>query len=486
MAFNYDLVVVGCSLEGIYAAATAATLKARVALVKQGLEPYSDNCEAIFSRTLAEIAKENYKIESDRFNLFSGSITPEMFANSADALKQASIWTEAIASNLKSQSSLASLAALGVDIISDRGEFCRLPRLAFVVNNRQLRSPAYLIATGSHTVVPNINGGDSVNLLTVTDLWRQNKLHFLPDDLVLIGGSPVAIELAQSLRRLGKNISLLTKSPRLLPQEDPEISMLIQAQLEAEGVKIFTDAPVTQLKNLAGRKWLQAGNQAIETDEIILTGSKQANVENLNLEGVGVKFDRQMIFVNKKLQTTNPKIYACGDLIGGYSLSHLAKYEVNIAVKNSLFLPVFSVDYSCIPWTIFSQPNLARVGMTEAQARKSYGKDIYIGRQYFKNNSQALITGETTGLYKLVLRSDGKILGAHILGDRAGELVSTIALAMANKIKLKNLLALDFPNVSLTYSEILQQIAINFHQHKINQNQTRQNLLEIWLRWRRG
>lgn len=492
MTVNYDLVVIGGSPEGIYAAATASTLKARVALVTQGWNEYLDGSEEIFSRVLAEIA--DFYVADNRFNLYKLSKRQEMAVDSEKVIKEAIIWTESVISKLKSHNSLSSLAASGVDIISDRGEFCRLPHLAFNVNNRQLRSRAYLIATVSRSVIPKIDGNELVDFLTLADLWQKDKLHFLGDNLVLVGGSAIAIELAQSLTKLGKNISLVLEETRLLPQEDSEISMLIQAQLEADGVKIFTDSPITQLKTIADKKWVQAGKTAIETDEIIFLNHKQPNLDDLNLEGVGVKTDQQGIVVNQKLQTTNPKIYAFGDAITNtkrglrpiafYSLTPIAQHEANIALKNALFVPKFSVDYSFIPRTIFSKPNLAKVGITEAQAKERYGKDVYIVRQYFKENIKAVILGKTTGLCKLIIRGDGLILGGYIVGEETGELISTIALAIKNKIKLKNLLNTDFPHISLTCSSILQKTAIEFHKQKLNNNKTMLNLLEAWFRWR--
>jgi pyruvate/2-oxoglutarate dehydrogenase complex dihydrolipoamide dehydrogenase (E3) component len=485
MTVNYDLVVIGGSPEGIYAAATAATLKARVALVTQGWNEYLHGSEAIFSRVLAEVANVYEEIEGDCFNLLALPEKQEIAIDATKGIKEAIIRTESVISKLKSRDSLASLAASGVDVINDRGEFCRRPHLAFNVNNRQLRSRSYAIATGSRSVLPKINGDELVDCLTLADLLQRDKLHFLGKDLVLVGGSAIAIELAQSLTKLGQNISLVLEETRLLSKEDPEISMLIQAQLEADGVKIFTDSSITQLKKIADKKWVQAGKTAIETDEVIFLEHKQANLEHLNLEGVGVKIDRQGIVVNRKLQTTNPKIYAYGDAIACYSFTHVAQHEANIALKNALFLSKYSVDYSFIPRTIFSQPNLAKVGLSEAQARQRYGKNVYIVRQYFKENIKAVILGKTTGLCKLIIRSDGLILGGYIVGEETGELISAIALAIKNKIKLKNLFNSDFPHISLTCSSILQKTAIEFHQQKLNNDRTMLNLLETWFRWRR-
>jgi pyruvate/2-oxoglutarate dehydrogenase complex dihydrolipoamide dehydrogenase (E3) component len=488
MTVHYDLVVIGGSPEGVYAAANAATLKARVALVTQGWNEYLQGSEAIFSRVLAEVANVCEKIEGDCFNLYPlpSKQEQEVAIDATKGIKEAIIWAESVISKLNSYNSLSSLAASGVDVISDRGEFCRLPHLAFNVNNRQLRSRSYAIATGSRSTVPKIDGDELVDCFTLSDLWQKDKLHFLGNDLVIVGGSAIAIELAQSLTKLGKNVSLVLEEARLLPKEDPEISMLIQAQLEADGVKIFTDSPITQLKKIADKKWVQAGTTAIETDEVIFLEHKQPNLENLNLEGVGVKFDRQGIVVNRKLQTTNPNIYAYGDAIACYSFTHVAQHEANIALKNALFLPQSSVDYSFIPWTIFTQPNLAKVGLTEAQAKQRYGKNVYTLKQYFKENIKAVILGKTTGLCKLIIRSDGLILGGYILGEETGELISAIALAIKNKIKLKNFLNTDFPHISLTCSSILQKTAIDFHQQKLNNNRTMLNLLETWFRWRRG
>jgi pyruvate/2-oxoglutarate dehydrogenase complex dihydrolipoamide dehydrogenase (E3) component len=485
MAVDYDLVIIGSSPEGIYAATTAVYLNVRVALVTQNRKGYVDNYESIFSHTLSQITHLINQIQIGQFGIYPENLFP------TDNLPQAKIWAEAVCSNLTIENSLTTLAALGVDVIEGEGEFCRLPEQALIVGKRKLRSRTYLLATGSHSVIDEIEGTKEVEHFTIADFLSHTELISLPEQIAIAGCSPLTLELAQSLARFGKQIFLLVEEERILPQEDPEASTLIQAILEAEGVKILTASRVTQIKNLEGKKWLQVGQKAIATDAIIFAGKKQPNIAGLNLTGVGVEYTSGGIEVNQKLQTTNPTIYACGSLIGGYNLPHLARYEANIALKNALFLPWFKIDYRYFPWAIFTEPNLARVGMTETQATKRYGNDVYVVRQYYKGIAQAQIRGETTGFCKFLIHSNGEILGAYIIGSQAAETIGAIALAMKQKIKLnrnivRGLLQVDFPYVDLSFAEILQQTATLFYQQKLQQSRNWRKLLNTWFNWRRN
>ncbi len=495
MAVDYDLIVIGVSAEGISAAVAAARLNARVALVEQPFKGHLGGSEAIYSRTLTYTARLSKQLShAAQFGIYPqtaeleerGEAIERMPKTSPPLIRLAEVqsWAKEVASILAEQDSLATLASLGVDVIGGAGEFCRLPHQAFIVNHRRLRSRAYLIATGSRPVIPDIEGLQEIDYLTTDDIWHKDKLESLPYSLVIIGGSTLGLELAQSLGRLGKEIALVLEDSQILPREEREASMLIQAQLEAEGVRILTASPVTQLKQIEGKKWVQAGNCAIEADEIVLAGRRKPNVEGLNLEGVGVQFGRRGIKLNQKLQTTNPRIYACGDVAGGYSLAHIAQYEAGIALKNALFLPLFKVDYRSIPWAIFTEPQLARVGMTEGQARRRYGQDVLVARQYFKRIAQAQVVGETTGFCKLVVRGNGEILGAHIVGLEAGELIGAIALAMKNNLKVRAIANLFQP--SPTLSEVTHQTAIEWQRQRLNRNKTLRNFLESLFHWQRN
>lgn len=515
MAVDYDLVIIGSSPEGIYAAITAVYLNARVALVTQNRKGYLDNYESIFSRTLGQITHlvNQTQIGEGLTSPFEGergsgiapcddaiapsACTPRQFGIypenlfSTDNLQQTKIWAEAVCSNLAIENSLVTLAALGVDVIEGEGEFCHLPEQALIVGKRKLRSRAYLLATGSHCVIDEIEGTKEVEHFTIVDFLSQTELISLPKQIAIVGCSPLTLELTQSLARLGKQIFLIVEEERILPQEDPEASTLIQAILEAEGVKILTASKVTQIKNLKGQKWLQVGKKAIATDAIIFTGNRQPNLASLNLTGVGVKYTSRGIEVDQKLQTTNSSIYACGSVIGGYDLPHLARYEANIALKNALFLSWFKIDYRYLPWAIFTEPNFAKVGMTETQARRRYGDDVYVIRQYYKGVARAQLRGETTGFCQFLIHSNGEILGAYIIGSHAAETISAIALAIKHKIKLnknivQGLLQVDFPHVDFSFAEILQQTATLFYRQKLKQNRNWRKFLNTWFNWRRN
>lgn len=465
MSTDYDLIVIGGTLEGIYAAIEAAYFKARVALVEQPFPGLLEVSEEIYNRAFSQATRFFKK-------------------NTAFDLTKVHFCASEVISILKEQNSLAILAALGVDIISGSGEFCRLPQEAFIVNNRRLRSRAYLIATGSYPIVPEIEGLEATSYLTTADIWQQDRLELLPNNLIIIGSCPSGIELAQNLRRIGKNITLVTENNRILLKEELEVSLLIQAILEAEGIKIYTQSPVIQVKKIGDKKWLQIGNRGIEVDEIILASQRNPNINALNLEGVGVQIGQQGIEVNQKLQTTNPRIYACGNVASVYNNTYLAQYEAHIAVKNALFLPLFKVNYSSVPWVLFTNPPLARVGITEAQARMLYGDKIFVTQQYFKTVAQAQILGETTGFCKLIIRGNGEILGAHIIGSEAGELITTIALAIKNKIKIQKITNEVYP--SLTLSAIIKQSAIQWRHQQVKRNKRWQNCLENLFLWRRN
>ncbi len=483
MAVDYDVVIIGGSSAGRYAAIAATQLGATVALVEQGL---GQGATIASPHALSQIGQHFLSL-SDAGQFGFHSLDAGGVENCLGSVQwvEAMRWAKGVFSNLEEQHSPAVLASLGVDVIVGNGQFHSSPHLAFAVNSRFLSARAYLIATSSRPAIPNIEGLQTTGYLTAAEVLQQLNSQKPPTNWVIIGSDPSGCQLAQTLTRLGLKVTLVVRRSHILPKEDPEVAQLVQAILETEGVRILTETPVIQVKRIQDKKWVQAGDAAIETDEILLAAGQVSNVESLNLEVVGVKSNRLGLKLNEKLQTTNPRIYACGDVIGGYQFANIANYEARIALKNALFFPVFKVDYRSIPWAIFSDPVLARVGLTEAQARRRYSHDqVLVLRQYFKTLAAAQLRDETTGVCKLIVLRNGEILGASLVGPQAGELIHVIALAIAQRLKVGTLaqLAPIYP----TMSEILEQTAAAWNQQRLTSNTRLQNLLESFFILRRS
>ncbi|MBE9191471.1 NAD(P)/FAD-dependent oxidoreductase [Gloeocapsopsis crepidinum LEGE 06123] len=462
---DYDVVIIGGSLTGRYAATIATQFEAKVALVEPPQQEFPYLLTPYALTSLGKLRQQYSEIASD-------AVHPNT-VQWAEVMQKA----KGVVTNIEELYSPVILAALGVDVISGIGQFERTPSLTFSVNQRQLRSRKFLLATGSRPVIPNIEGLQATAYYTLPEVLSVLTSPNPPTRWVIMGGNPSGIQMAQIFTRFGLDVTLIVRHSRILPQEDPEITQLIQAALEAEGVRILTATPVSQIKQIQGKKWVQAGNQAIETDEILLCAGQQPDLAHLNLKAAGVRSHCNRLVLNAKLQTTHPRIYACGDAIGGYSFLNIANYEAAIALKNGLFFPRHRVDYSSIPWAVFCDPQLARVGLSETQARCSYS-NVVVLRQYFKSVAAAHLEMTTTGVCKVVLAPTGEILGATIVGSYAAELIHVFGLAIAQRIKIDKIaqLAPVYPS----FSEIFAQIAILAYQTQLIRPSILDRFLALW------
>jgi len=486
---DYDLVIIGGTSAARYAALTSTDFQARIALV----EPFSNSQdlptasqESIdlglrYNQTLSQSGRFAQHISRQQFGIGWETANSQMpIELRFDGVMK---WAQGVVSNLSEINSLDVLAARGVDVIFGNGEFVVKPNLAFAVGGRKLRSLCYLLACPTLPAIPNIEGLSSVGYFTSETVGELAKLQKLPKSFAVIGGDPSGVEVAQTFARLGVAVTLVVKGSHILAKEEREAASLVQAAMEAAGVRILTGTEVTQARVIEGKKWIQAGDLAIETEEIFLAAGRQPNFKSLNLEATGVKFHNQGLILNDKLQTTNPRIYACGDVAGGYPFPHIANSEALVAVKNALFLPMFQIDYRGIPWAIFSDPQLARVGLTEAQAIRRFRDDIIVSREYFKNVEKAQMCGEITGFCKIVGRRNGEILGASIVGPNAAELIHVIALAVRQGLKVEAIA--ELPYIWPTFSDINGQTAAAWQLQRFRSNTFMRNLWENLFHWRR-
>jgi pyruvate/2-oxoglutarate dehydrogenase complex dihydrolipoamide dehydrogenase (E3) component len=486
MTVDYDLVILGGSAVARYAAAEANRWQARVALIEPETEDAHPDAAWLTHQALLQAGQlvwQSRRIDSWGLHWDEAIATaPKLYWQELLA------WSHTAADALadaNSEQSLPLLAAAGVDVVLGQGRFCpvghaqrsphRRARLAVTVNGRELRSRAYLLAPGTLPLVPSIPGLAATNYLTLDTLWQQSW-ETLPDRIMILGNEPQGIELAQALNRLGSQVTLITPQKWLLPQTDRDIANLIQAQLEAEGVTFLMQTEVTQIGSVNGQTWVRVGDRTLETDRILLALGRHVAMESVDLECAGVTWHRQGIAVNQRLQTSNDRIYACGDALGGYAMPHLARSEASLAVHNALFFSTAQINYRQIPWGLLTDPPSARVGLTEAQAHQHHGDKVLVLRQHFKTAIKAQLQDKTTGVCKLIVSRDGQILGAHIVGAEASDLIATIALAMQQRLRLQAIAQL--PCISPTFSEIIQHAAEQW-QHQ-RRRPWQRNLLDSW------
>lgn len=489
MPVDYDLVVIGSSAAGIHAALAATNLKARVAIVEQGCSAVGDG---FGTQVFTEVGRTINQMQRAASLGFCEAAMP----STAIAWEQAKRWSAALA--IADPHSPSVLSTLGIDVLSGCGEFHRKPTLGFRVNGRSLRSRAYLLAieqlpviiksprhvVPASTALSDIDGLAAVGYLHANAMLQKRSAFDAVHHVVIIGNEAIGVELAQSLVRLGQVVTLIVSTSTILPDQDPEAAFLLQAQLEAEGVEVLTGTTVTQVRQIDQSKWVQAGNRAIEADEAVLTTAPPFAWETLNLEAANVKRTASGVLVNAKLQTTNPRIYACRGMINGAYTPQQAIADANIALKNALFLPIDRVTNNPVPSIVSTVPPLARIGYTEPFAMQRFGKDLVILRQPFKTLAKAQLQGETTGFCKLLVHRNGTLLGAHIVGAQADELISAIALAMQQRLNIQAIADLVLPSSSL--AEIIHQAAAEWHRLRFQQNTKLQNFLEGFFNWRRS
>ncbi len=310
------------------------------------------------------------------------------------------------------------------------------------LNGETFTSRITIIATGSHPLIPDIEGLEVAGYLTNEDVFDLTRL---PASFVIVGGGPVGVELGQAFERLGAKVTILQGPDRILPKDDPEVSATVAEVLTFEGVTIVTNARVIKASRNGDKKVVMAkqGDRLLtfEAEEIILAAGRRPDVEGLNLDGIGIKYDSKGIKVDDHLQTPVPNILAIGDVIGGYLFTHVASYQAGIAVRNALVpFGKKKVGYRVVPWCTFSDPEAAHVGLTPDEAQSRY-KQVRIVKFPYTGIDRAQAEGETVGFIKLVLApKKEEILGAHIVGARAGELLGEIALAMQHHLTLSDIL----------------------------------------------
>ena len=290
----------------------------------------------------------------------------------------------------------------------------------------------FIIATGSTPFAPPIKGVEETPYFTNETIFNNRTL---PRHLIVIGGGPIGVEMAQAHRRLGAEATII-EGETILNKDDPELAAVVRRQLTEEGVELLEGAMVDSLSVEEGNVVATAGGKTVRGSHLLIAVGRTPAVNDLNLEAAGVDYDRKGVKVDNRLRTTNKRIYAIGDVTGGRQFTHVAGYHASIIVRNILFKAPSNNNDDQAPWVTYSDPELAHVGLTEAAAREQYG-DVKTVRWGFDENDRAQAERDMRGFVKAVTKKNGSILGASIVGKDAGDLIQPWALAIANGLKIK-------------------------------------------------
>lgn len=448
----YNVVVIGGGTAGLVTAAGTASLGGRVALIERdrmGGECLNTGCvpsKALVSsaRVLDQMrhaAEWGLKPREPDFDF------DQVFARMRDRRAR-----------IAPHDSQERFEGLGVDVFRGQATFASPHEVR--VDGVALTARNFVIATGSRAAVPPIPGLENTPFYTNETIF--DELQARPARLAILGGGPVGCELGQVFARLGVRVTIVQRSPRILEKEDSDAAGVIRRRLEAEGVTVLTGARVTAARNgdvirLAYEQDLDAGG-TLECDALLIAAGRRPNTDGLNLERAGVAFTKRGVTVNAHLQTSQPHIYAAGDITGLHQFTHMADHDARTVVRNILF-PWFQAkrEDAVVPWCTYTSPEVARVGLNEDQARED-GVEYDLFVQDLVELDRAVVEEAAIGFAKvLTVKRGDRILGVTLVCDRAGDLLPEFALAMKNGIGLKGIARTIHPYP--TFGEIARKIA---------------------------
>ncbi|MFT5504944.1 MAG: dihydrolipoamide dehydrogenase [Gammaproteobacteria bacterium] len=476
--FDTNLIVIGAGAAGLVTAYIAAAVKAKVTLIekhKMGGDCLNFGC--IPSKAIIRSAKFlSHITRSQEFGIKKANADFDF----SDVMER----IQTIIKAIEPHDSIERYSSLGVDVV--QGEARIISPWEVEVNGETISARNIVVATGGKPFVPPIEGIDQVDYFTSDNLWDIRKQ---PEKLVILGGGPIGSELTQAFARLGSAVTQVEMLPRILLREDPEVSDLVRQKFEAEGVKVLVNHRASKFIKRDGRDFLIAEHEGqdveMEFDMLIVAVGRTARSSGFGLEELGIRFNQnKTIEVNEYLQTSIPTIYACGDVAGPYQFTHVAAHQAWYSSVNALFgsFKRFMTDYSVIPWATFTEPEIARVGLNETDA-KEQGIEYEVTTYGIDDLDRAIADSEAHGFVKVLTKPGrDKILGVTIVGEHAGDLIAEYVLAMKHGLGLNKILGTI--HIYPTLAEANKYVAGNWK--RAHAPEKLLAWVEKFHRWRRG
>jgi pyruvate/2-oxoglutarate dehydrogenase complex dihydrolipoamide dehydrogenase (E3) component len=472
----YNMVVIGGGTAGLVTAAGAAGLGAKVALIERELLGGDClNVGCVPSKAIIAAARRAAQVrDAAEFGINVPAGVTMDFGKAMERMRK-------LRADISPHDSAVRFRDLGIDLYLGEGKF--IDANTVEVDGQRLKFKKACIATGARASAPPIPGLDEVDYLTNEKLF---SLADLPKRFGIIGGGPIGCEMAQSFARFGSEVFLVESSQGILPREDPDAARIVQESLARDGVKFLCCGKELRLSNAnEGKVRLQVDSAGRSYDEVVdkllVAVGRAPNVEGLGLEAAGVEFTKKGVVVNDRQQTTNPSIYAAGDICSPYQFTHAADFMARNVLRNALFMGRAKTSAMVIPWATYTEPEIAHVGLYEKDA-KERGIEVNTFTQPLSGVDRAILSGETDGFVRVhVEKGTDKLLGATVVGANAGDMIGELTLAMANGLGLGKIANTIHPYP--TVAEAIRKVGDLYNKTRLTPRV--QNVMSKWLAWSR-
>jgi len=466
--YDFDIGILGGGAAGLTIASGAARLGARTLLIdKEGR--LGGDClhfGCVPSKTLIKTARVWHLASRAReFGLPDLERKPVDFRAVASKI-------QSVISTIQKHDSVERFCSLGARV--EFGQAMFADEHSLKLNGKIYSAKTWVIATGSSPFIPRIEGLDKTPFITNREIF---SLDHLPRSMIFLGGGPVSIEMAQAFGRLGSRVTVIERGNHILGREDEDMADSVMNVLESEGVTFHLNASVVSVRDLGTEKEvvINKGEEttSLRAETIVVAAGREANIEGMGLEEIGIEFEKKGIRVDSRMRTNHKHIYAAGDVTGAYQFTHAAGYEGGIVVSNAVFHLPRKADYTFLPWCTYTDPELASIGRNEAAA-KARGIAYSVWTEEFSTNDRSLAEGEEVGRIKMVLDQHENPIGIQILGPHAGELISEWVAVLNAKMKLSTLAAAVHPYPTL--GEINKRVAGTYFSGKIFSDKVKKTL----------
>jgi len=466
--FDYDIGIIGAGAAGLTVASGAAQLGARTLLIEKE-EKLGGDClhfGCVPSKTLIRTAHVRHMMKNaGEYGLPGVDLPPVDFRDVTARIKS-------VIDEIQKHDSEERFCSLGAKVEFGNAEF--LDDHEIMLNGRKVSARSWVLATGSSPFIPPVQGLDSTPYITNREIFYMDRL---PSSMAIMGGGPIAIEMAQAFCRLGTKVTVIQRDGQILSREDRDLAEAVMSIMASEGVRFILNAEVTKVRDLGGEREVTVASSTradtVVAEVLLVATGRAPNVSGLMLDNAGVEHSPGGIVTDARLRTNRKHIYAAGDSTGKYLFTHAAGYEGGIVISNAIFHLPRKADYTHLPWCTYSDPELASIGMNEARAAEK-GIHYSVWTERFSANDRSLAEGERDGVAKLILDEKERPLGIQILGPRAGELISEWVAVMNGSVKLSTIAGAIHPYPTL--GEINKRVAGSYLTPKIFSDKVRRGL----------